>query len=282
MKLIADSGSTKTDWRLISESDVLASFQTEGLNPYFKSKAEIEKVLENDVINHLKDKKAVESICFYGAGCSSKEKNKVLEEAFSTYFINSEINIEHDLLGASIAACGNEKGIAIILGTGSNSCVFDGSKIIEEQNSLGFILGDEGAGSYLGKQLLIDFLYRKIPVHLSEDLKNKFDLSKTKILEKVYKEKLPNHYLARFVKWIVQNIDKEDYLQNLVLNAFDDFFRTHIINYSNYKDYKLNTVGSVGFYLKEYLHIIAFKYDIKIGSVIKAPIDGLVHFHQNQ
>lgn len=279
MKLIADSGSTKTDWRLIINSEEVIGFQTEGLNPYFKTKDEILTVLKEDVFPNIKNLNDIKEVHFYGAGCSSKEKNKILEEPFSKSFINASIHIQHDLLGASIALCGNNKGIAVILGTGSNSCIFDGNKIIEEQQSLGYILGDEGAGSNIGKQLLKDFLYQNIPVHLSELLKTEFSLSKELILENVYKQPLPNRFLASFLKWVGEHIDHEAYLQNLVLDSFDSFFKTHLINYKNYKEHPINIVGSVGYFFKEYLHIIAFKYETKIGKIIKAPIDGLVEYH---
>ena len=279
MKLIADSGSTKTDWRLISNKEVIASFQTEGLNPYFKSAEDILTILENEVSPNIKDIAAVLEIHFYGAGCSSVEKNAILENVFQSVFKFAAINIEHDMLGAAIALCGNKKGIAVILGTGSNSCVFDGNKIIVEQNSLGYILGDEGAGSNIGKQLITDFLYQKMPVHISVQLQEHFNLSKEVILDKIYKQPLPNRYLASFLKWIGEHIDEEEYLQQLVLDSFDLFFTKHIINYSNYKDYLIHIVGSVGSYFKEYLHIIAFKHQVKLGRVIKTPIEGLVDFH---
>ncbi len=282
MKLIADSGSTKTDWRLIANSEVIASFQTEGLNPFFKSREEIVKVLETEVVLMVSTPASVLEINFYGAGCSSNEKKEELKQVFQSVFKDAIINIAHDLLGAAIALCGNDSGIVAILGTGSNSCVFDGSKIIEEQNSLGYILGDEGAGSNIGKQLMIDFLYQNMPAHIHQSLKEEFNLSKEIILDKVYKEPLPNRFLASFLKWVGEHIDEEDYLQTLVLGAFDNFFKTHLINYSNYREYSINIVGSVGYFFKEYLHIIAFKYEVKIGKIIKAPIDGLVDYHKDE
>jgi N-acetylglucosamine kinase-like BadF-type ATPase len=280
MKLIADSGSTKTDWKLIANSEVIASFQTEGLNPFFKSKEKIVEVLETKVVPNLKDASSVLEVNFYGAGCSSNAKKEELKQAFQSVFKTAIINIAHDLLGAAIALCGNNAGIVAILGTGSNSCLFDGANITEEQNSLGYILGDEGAGSNIGKQLMIDFLYQNMPAHIHQSLKGEFNLSKEIILDKVYKEPLPNRFLASFLNWVGEHIDEEDYLQTLVLNAFDDFFKTHLINYSNYREHPINVVGSVGYFFKEYLHIIAFKYEVKIGKVIKAPIDGLVDYHK--
>jgi glucosamine kinase len=282
MILIADSGSTKTDWRLISDKQVVVSFQTEGLNPYFKSTEDVLHVLKTEVMNRIDDPSEVQSICFYGAGCSSREKRNVLTAAFEVLFPDSIITVNHDLLGAAIAVCGDQEGIAVILGTGSNSCVFDGEKITAEQNSLGYILGDEGAGAAIGKQLVTDFLYKNMPVHISVQLQERFLLSKEIILDRIYKQPLPNRYLASFVKWVGEHIGEEDYLQELVLAAFDQFFKTHITQYPNYKLYPINIVGSVGFYFQDYLHIIAFKHEVKLGTIIKTPIEGLVNYHSNK
>ena len=279
MKLIADSGSTKTDWRLISSDEVIASFQTEGLNPYFKSIEDILEVLKADVLPNIKDVTLISSIYFYGAGCSSTEKSKIIENAFRSLFVSSKVIVEHDLLGAAIALCGDKKGIAVILGTGSNSCLFDGRNIVKEQSSLGYILGDEGAGSNIGKQLITDFLYQNMPVHMSVQLQEKFNLSKDLILDKIYKEPLANRYLASFLKWVGEYIDDEEYLQTLVLNSFDNFFKQHIINYPDYKECSVNVVGSVGYFFKEYLHIIAFKHEVKLGNIIRTPIEGLIDYH---
>ncbi len=280
MKLIADSGSTKTDWRLLSNGGVIASFSTEGLNPYFKNTKEILEVLESEVLPYIEEVSKVSEIYFYGAGCSSESKNRIVLNAFKNVFKKAKtIEINHDLLGAAIALCGDKKGIVTILGTGSNSCVFDGYKIVEEQNSLGYILGDEGAGSFIGKQLMIDYLYGKIPQKLSDNLEKEFSLTKELILDKVYKQKLPNRYLAGFMPWIGVNIEKEHYLQSLVKNAFELFIGQHILSYSNYRGLPLNSVGSVGFYFQKYLKEVAEKQELTLGKVIQSPIDGMIEFY---
>ncbi|MCT4582815.1 MAG: hypothetical protein N4A35_15495 [Flavobacteriales bacterium] len=279
MKLVADSGSTKTDWRVIEAGEVVSEFETEGINPYFKSSEEIIKLLKYQVVTQLADETEILAVYFYGAGCSSESKNQQLAEDFKKVFINADVNIKHDLLGAAIASCGNEKGIVAILGTGSNSCLFDGQKILKEQNSLGYILGDEGAGSNIGKRLLIDFLYGRTPDHITIKMKEELNLSKNVILDHVYKQALPNRYLASFVEWISLYIKEDEYLQRVVLRAFDEFFITHLIRYEDYKNIDLNIVGSIGYHFKEYLYIVAFKHDMKLGKVIKKPIDGLVEYH---
>ncbi len=279
MKLVADSGSTKTDWRVISEGEVTSEFETEGINPYFKSNEDIVKLLKYQVVTQLVDENEILEVYFYGAGCSSEVKNKQLAESFREVFINAKVSIKHDLLGAAIASCGNEKGIVAILGTGSNSCLFDGQRIAKEQNSLGYILGDEGAGSNIGKRLLIDFLYGRTPEHITKKMNEELEVSKETILDNVYKQPLPNRYLASFVEWISQYIQEDEYLQRVVLRSFDEFFITHLIRYEDYKNIDLNVVGSIGYHFKEYLYIVAFKHDMKLGKVIKKPIDGLVEYH---
>lgn len=279
MKLIADSGSTKTDWRLLSEGEVVSEFETEGVNPYFKSNEEIVKLLKHKVLPKIIDGSQILEIYFYGAGCSSKVKKEQLTNDFKQVFANAVVNIKHDLLGATIASCGNKKGIVAILGTGSNSCLFDSENIVKEQNSLGYILGDEGAGSNIGKRVLIDFLYGQTPEYITNKMKQELNLSKETILDNVYKQPLPNKYLASFVKWISSYVKDEEYLQQLILNSFDAFFTTHIIKYDNYKNINLNVVGSVGYYFKDFLNIIASNHDMKLGKVIKKPIDGLVEYH---
>ncbi len=281
MKLIADSGSTKTDWRLLSNGGVIASFSTEGLNPYFKNTAEIQHVLKLEVFSKIEAVNTISEIYFYGAGCSSESKNVVVLKAFENVFLNTKtIEINHDLLGAAIALCGNEKGIVAILGTGSNSCIYDGERILEEQNSLGYILGDEGAGSFIGKQLMIDYLYGKIPQDLSHNLEMEFDLSKESILDRVYKQKLPNRYLASYMKWIGKHIKEEEYLQELVKNAFEIFIKEHILNYNIVKEISFNCVGSVGFYFQDLLKEVVENNNLKMGKVIQSPIEGMIDFHR--
>jgi len=280
MILIADSGSTKTDWRLLKQGKIIASFQTIGLNPFFKTSKEITQVLQAIVQKHIPSLDEVQTIYFYGAGCSSIPKNQLVLKAFRQVFApTTTIHIQHDLLGAAIALCGNQKGIVSILGTGSNSCVFDGKKITQEQVSLGYILGDEGSGATIGKQLITDYLYGVLPDYLSQSFKEKYNLSKEYILDRVYKEPLPNRFLASFMPWISEHIATEAYLQYLVKSAFTDFIQKHILAYQESKELPLNSVGSVGFYFQQQLKEVAKEQGIAIGNIIKSPIDGMVKFY---
>ncbi len=279
MKLIADSGSTKTDWRLIQEGEVIAEFETEGINPYLKTREAILDLLKDLATRYIKTLENIDVIYFYGAGCALPEKKEQLANCFQTIFSTAKVYVYHDLLGAAIATCGNKAGVVAILGTGSNSCVFDGTQIIAEQNSLGYVLGDEGAGSQIGKLLLKDFLYQQMPIALAKQLQADFNLNKASVLDNVYKKPFPNRYMASFVKWIGNYIEKEEYLQRLVLKAFDDFFATHLTKYDVSNELPVNVVGSVGYYFKEYLYITAFKYEMKIGRIIQKPIDRLVEFN---
>ncbi len=278
MRLIADSGSTKTDWMLLDGQKVVCEYQTVGLNPYLNSKETIMSVLRNDLMTSFcaGNIKNTNSIEFYGAGCSSVSKSKVIEHALHCFFPFADIVVSHDLLGAAIAACGSEPGIAVILGTGSNSCYFDGEQVVENVISLGYILGDEGSGCYMGKKLLQDFLNKDMPDKLQRLLIEDTGVNAELILENIYKKPRPNKYMASFSEWIGKYLNENKYLQELVRNAFDDFFKQHIIKYKNYKSLPLNVVGSVGFAYADILNEIAGKYGCKIGKVIKSPLQGLI------
>ena len=279
MKLIADSGSTKTDWVVLDGNNEIISFQTEGLNPFFKNSETIYKVLMSvEEIQSYKEK--IKAIFFYGAGCSSTEMNNVVYQGLKKAFPQAHVHVKHDLLGASIALCGNQKGICAILGTGSNSCVFDGEKIIEEQVSLGYILGDEGAGTDIGKRLLKDYLYQTMPRHLSQELSTDYHLTKTKILQQIYQSEAPNRYLASFARWVGKRKKNEAYLRNLVEQSFQSFITTHIIKYPDYKQYTFNVVGSVAYHFQEELTKVATQYHLKIGEILQKPIEGLITYHK--
>lgn len=278
MILIADSGSTKTDWALI-KGDKTKIFNTIGLNPFFKSSKEIKKEIKKlmDQFNFEK----IEEIHFYGAGCSSEKNNKIVFKALKKSFNNAQINIDHDLLGAARATCGREKGICAILGTGSNSCLYDGNKIIDNKKALGFILGDEGSGAFMGKRLVQDYLNKELPKFVEVIFEKFSSYHKDEILRKVYSEELPNKFLASYAKLIIEN--KEIfYFKSLINDSFNKFFNKHICKYEGYKTYKLNTVGSVAFMNKKELEKSCNYKGMELGKVIQKPIEGLIKFHKNE
>lgn len=277
-KLIADSGSTKTDWALVKDQEVVKQVKTIGLNPYLNTRDSITSALRNELLvnfsaGEVKDTLQIE---FYGAGCSSDDQKQIIESCLHSYFPLAEIIVEHDLYGAARAVCGSNSGIAAILGTGSNSCYYDGERIVKNVISLGFILGDEGSGCYIGKQLVADFLNEEMPESLRKNLAEDLEVCKNQIFENVYKKPRPNKYLASFTKWIDRYYEESDYLHQLINNSFDDFFVKSILKYEEHKTHEINVVGSVGFTFKKELESVADKYDCKIGRILRSPIDGLV------
>lgn len=280
MILIADSGSTKTDWRFIDDKNYIHQANTQGINPYFVNSDDISKILENELLPalpaYIQNEKI--EIYFYGAGCSSFEKCNDVKAGIRKVFPNATITVEHDLLAAARALCGHKEGLAAILGTGSNSCFYNGKDIIQNQPSLGFILGDEGSGAFLGKQLICDFLNEEMPKEISERMKDRFKLSKDEVLENVYKKPFPSRYLASFSKFIYQNL-KHEYCNKLVIDAFKLFFERHICKYPRKGELPLGIVGSVGFYYSNIISRIAEEKGIPMGKVLESPIAGLTLYH---
>lgn len=277
-KLIADSGSTKTDWVLTQNREVVKMIKTIGLNPYLNTKEDIITALRTELIPSFtySEIKGTLDVEFYGAGCSNDEKKKIIKDCIQSFFPLAEINVEHDLLGAAKAVCGDRPGIAAILGTGSNSCYYNGERIVKNVISLGFILGDEGSGCYIGKQLIADFLNEEMPEDLRKRLENDMGLCKDQIFDSVYKKQRPNRYLASFTKWIDNYYDQYEYLHDLIRRSFEDFFIKSILKYENHKDLPINIVGSVGYRFQKELSEVAKAHNCKIGTIIKSPIDGLI------
>lgn len=275
--LIADSGSTKTDWRFIGDNREILSFRSEGYNPYLVSGKQIEESLRKEVLLQMGNMIPSE-IFFYGAGCGTDEKKSVLKNALAEIFPSAKIEINTDLLGAARSLCGKEKGTVAILGTGSNSCSFDGENIFENRPSLGYILGDEGSGAALGKELFRLFLYDDLEISLKESFVQRFDLSRAKILEHIYKEPFPNRYLASFSHFIFQHIEHQQCVDMVVKN-FRAFFEHHILRYQNAKIVQLHVTGSVGFYFSNLLRRVAEEQGVRLGRISETPISGLLNFH---
>ncbi len=277
MILIADSGSTKCDWKLMDGADEVGAVSTMGFNPYFHSEAIISATLKAQRL-FTDNADQIEEVFIYSAGCSSPELNKVLENGLRPVFPKAKIMVDHDVLGAALAACQGEPGIACILGTGSNSCYYNGETIYEEIPSLAYILGDEGSGSWYGKQVLRDYLYKEpIPVGLRRDLEAAGH-DKNSIRENIYMKEHANVYLASFMKTISKYRDT-DYVQNMIHDGMHEFLFRHVCCYKNHKQVPVNFVGSIAYYFKDILEEEAQKLGITIGNVIKKPIDGLVEYH---
>ncbi|WP_187263760.1 hypothetical protein [Pontibacter beigongshangensis] len=278
MNLVADSGSTKTDWRILYDAGVTKQVYTRGINPQYLNPDQIYPILEEGLLPELKGEQP-QIIYYYGAGCSSADRNLRVEKALRKAFPESELHVDHDLLAAARAVCGNEPGIACILGTGSNSCLYDGNQVIDNVPSLGFLLGDEGSGACLGKILIKAYLYRELPAELAQALKQKYNLTKDSILDTVYNNSMPGTYLAAFTRFVLDNIE-HPLMQEMVYQNFDGFFATQVSKYSGFTELPVNFVGSIAYHFSEGLHQVAEKYGARISTIIKSPGEGLVAFHR--
>jgi len=279
--LIADSGSTKSDWLAIDENgEVLAQFNTMGFNPYFHSADKVESEL-NGTEEMMEIAEKVEKTYFYGAGSSSVEMCSIIKEGLSRVLVHSEIHVGHDLDGAAYSTWSGEPSITCILGTGSNSCYFDGEKTSEEVPSLAYILGDEGSGSWFGKRLLQGFFYKQLPQHIHEDFIREFgeDESKvTSVNKRVYKAEGPNVYLASFTKFLGKH-KSDPMIKQWLLDGFHAFLSVHVECYSNFKDVPVHFIGSIAYHFKDELVEACNQRGIRVGNMIKKPIDGLADYH---
>lgn len=278
MRLIADSGSSKTDWRGIDQEGNISQFRGVGFNPYYQTPEEMASELNNEFLLNLKED--VESIYFYGAGCSSDKNKRSVSKALQRIFHKADIYVDHDLLAAARATSGTEPGIVCILGTGSNSCDYDGEEIIESRPSPGFILGDEGGGSYVGKKFLQDFIHGEMPMPIREKVIERFQLDIQVIQENVYQKPFPGRYMASFCRFVSDNV-RDPYCYMLFYNSFQDFFKKHVMKYKDYEKKKVNFVGSVAFYNSDVLRKAAADLGIGVHLVLESPIAGLTLYHKN-
>lgn len=280
LTLIADSGSTKTDWVLLDGKKVIANFNTIGFNPYFQTSEliydELILNLKPFIIKHLP---SISKLYYYGAGCSNKENVKVVKEGLENALELKSIHVNHDLLAAARALCGNAPGIACILGTGSNSCLYDGVNVAENIPSYGYMFGDDGSGAHIGKTFIQAYFDNELSPKLRAAFEQK-GYHREEILDNVYKKTMPSRYLASINRFVSDNI-KDAYVRKLVKSCFVSFFHKQVGKYSNSREYTVNSVGSIGYYYKEILSEVANEEGYKIGQVIKSPIDGLIKYHQS-
>jgi len=278
MLLIADGGSTKTNWCVIDSSGNKSTFNSEGFNPYFVNTQQIVTSLKAVLPASLQPEK-IEEIFFYGAGVQNQDKAMVLKDAFTEIFPKAKAFVGHDLLASARALLGFEEGFAAILGTGTNSCLYNGSEITKNVDSGAHILGDEGSGFYIGKRLLIDYLRGGMPAELSKLFQERYNLTSDDVHEAVYSQPLANRYCASFSRFIESNYKDFDYTRNLLETAFNDFFKNIVSLYPNYTQYKFNCIGSVGYTFKDVLEPVAGNWGMEFGKVIKSPLEDLVNYH---
>ena len=278
IKLIVDSGSTKAEWCLVDGKRKKTLF-TQGISPYFLDGAQIQEIVTTGIKDKLKETVPAE-IYYYGTGCSNPNNVKIVKKAIQKVFPNAAVHVDHDLMGAAKALCGNEKGVACILGTGSNSCYYNGKKIVKNSPGLGFILGDEGSGAYMGRKVVQYYLYNTFDPDLMDRFIAKYNTSAVEILEAVYKEPLPNRYLAAFVTFLVEN--RGHYMiENIIEDSFNDFFFNHVYKYRESWTMPVNFIGSVAFGFKDVLKEMCGSYELQLGKVLRNPMEGLVKYHSS-
>jgi glucosamine kinase len=275
--LIADSGSTKCEWCLLHDGKK-KKVETQGISPYFLEAAGIGEVLSRELLPALK-KLPVDAIYFYGTGCNAPDNRKMVQKVIRKVFPGAEVHVTHDLMGAALALCGPSKGVACILGTGSSACYFDGRRIARQSPGLGYVLGDEGSGAYLGKKVLQYYLYNTF----DEELRYKFDVKymthAAGILENTYKRPLPNRYLAGFTLFLVEN--RGHYMiENIIEDGLNDFFFQHLCKYRESWKLPIHFVGGVAYGFRDVVRELCGSYEFELGNILAKPMDGLIKYHQ--
>lgn len=276
MILIADSGSTKTAWTLVEKADNV--IKTDGINPVFMNSGCVEEILRSQLLPQLGEQAIVTEIYFYGAGCASAEKNNLVKQALQNVFGNIKIEIASDLLGAARGLCKHQSGIACIMGTGSNSCLYENGNISWNVPALGFILGDEGSGAVLGKLLMGNLFKNQLPDVVKQDFEQTYGLTMMDVIEKVYRTPLPNRFLASFGPFISKHINQPA-VYNMVYDALESFIVRNVKQYP-YTTLPVYFTGSIAFYFADILNQLADKHGFTIGRIDQDPLQGLVKFHQ--
>jgi glucosamine kinase len=274
--LIADSGATKAEWVLVGEGRKKTIF-TQGISPYFLDTAQVGQLVDQELKQKIKNVE-VEEVYYYGTGCSNAENAKSIKKALQKLFTGAKIEVNTDLMAAARAVCGDQKGIAAILGTGSNSCYFNGKNILKNSPGLGYVLGDEGSGAYLGKKVIQYYLYNTFDDDLRALFDAKFVTSQVEILDNVYKKPLPNRYLAGFTMFLAEN--RGHYMiENIIEDGLNDFFFQHLCKYNEVWKYPVNFVGSVADGFKDVIQQLCSSYEFELGNILKNPMQGLVKYH---
>ena len=276
--LIADSGATKAEWCLVNNGKK-ASLFTQGISPYFLKTDQIQALILTELKPQLK-KQVVENVFYYGTGCANPDNAKSVKKALKHVFPSASIEVNTDLMAAARAVCGNNKGVAAIMGTGSNSCYYNGKKIVKNSPGLGYVLGDEGSGAYLGKKVIQYYLYDTFDEDLRARFDAKFVTTTVEILDNVYKKPLPNRYLAGFTMFLAEN--RGHYMiENIIEDGINDFFFQHLCKYGEIWKYPVSFVGSVADGFKDVIKDLCNSYEFELGKILKNPMQGLVSYHNN-
>jgi glucosamine kinase len=275
MILVADSGSSKTDWMGYDNGETV-SFSTKGINPYFLNANDIYKLLaKNKELVTIAD--SVKEIYFFGAGCSSPDKHEVVSNGLSLFFRNAFISADNDLVGSAIATCGESKGLSCVLGTGSNISYFDGRTLHPSKHGLGYVLGDEGSGSYFGRKLVTSYLYGLMPANLGTIFAKEYDITKESVITNIYQKPFPNIYLASISRFMADHRE-HPFIVGILRQGFQEFVDTNIKDYKEYKTLDCHFVGSVAHYYQDFLREVCEKNDVPVGTILQKPIQGIYQF----
>ncbi|MBK8491923.1 MAG: hypothetical protein IPL49_13790 [Saprospirales bacterium] len=277
MIVVADSGSSKTDWVFIGNDGTQQTITSAGFNPVLHRAEEISSELAERFRN-LDFLKEVTKVFFYGSGCWDEKRAEVIIQGIQSFFPNARLVIEHDLLGAARATCGEKPGIACILGTGSNSCLYDGRDIVDNVTNLGYLLGDEGSGSHLGKMIIRAYFYRELPPELAKGMQIRFPGGKTDILDKIYGNEKPNLFLASFASWVGDNAT-HPYIHALVKRSFGKFLDRQVLKYEGHAHLPVHFVGSIAHHFIAPLAECCEERNLHLGKVLSKPVGELVSYH---
>lgn len=277
MILIADSGSTKTSWRILDDQGKVQQAQSKGINPYYQSESEIRSELQGSLKPQVKTK--IKEIHFYGAGCNSEEMNQVVENALRFVFGAISVSVNSDLMAVARGLCNRDPGIACILGTGSNSCYYDGEKIVHHIPPWGTWLGDEGSGSVMGRKLVVLYLNRELPEHLFRSFEKRYPDIRETVMDNVYRQPYPNRYLGQFSRFLFHHM-KDPFIYELVYQSFEEFLRRKVLKYPGAGELPVHLSGSIGFYFNTILRKVADDLGLYVKNITETPIAGLTLYHQ--
>jgi N-acetylglucosamine kinase-like BadF-type ATPase len=252
------------------------TFNTQGINPYFVNANDVVKILsKNKELSEIASQ--IKEVYFFGSGCSTPDKHEIISNGLSAFFTNAFISVDHDLIGSAYATCGDKKGLTCILGTGSNISYFDGENVHDTKHGLGYVLGDEGSGTYFGRKVLVSYLYKTMPNDLSTAFAAQFSVNKDIVIDNIYRKPFPNAYLATFSRFMITH-KNHPFIQKILRDGFQEFIDTNVKDYKEYKTLDCNFVGSISFYYQEELKSVFAENNIKVGKILQKPIEGIFEY----
>lgn len=276
MKLIIDSGSTKIQCILLDGNNVKSRFDTDGFNPNYSAKQDLNTIIETRFLPSIQE--SVQSIYYYGTGCGNERNCLMIKEMFQRYYPQAEINVTHDLMAACHALLGYERGVACILGTGSNACVYDGERITERAVSLGYLVGDEGSGMQIGREVVKAYFYGFMPNNLRQKFDETYHLELKDFIDKAYHQPQPSKYLATFSKFAGEH-QQDPFMHDLVLDCFEAFLKAFVFRFEGCRTMTISFIGSVAYHFQDILKECIKKHDLTMGEVMKSPADGLIRYY---